>query len=54
MATSSAVNFVKYNGTLLMKGSHAFELHEKAKFKELEEYLAQLDKAVAKLQGARK
>ena len=37
-----------------MKGSHAFELHEKAKFKELEEYLAQLDKAVAKLQGARK
>ena len=54
MATSPAVNYVKYNGTLLMRGSQAFTLYEKQQFKELEEHLAMLDKAVAKAQGERK
>ena len=54
MATSPAVNYVKYNGELLMKGSHAFELYEKSKFAELEEHLKLLNAAYEKIKGAKK
>ena len=54
MTTSPSMAYAKYNGTLLMRGSKAFELYDKSKLKELEEHLKMLDVAVAKAQGARK
>lgn len=43
---------VKYNGVLLMRGSHAFTLHEEKKFKELDEHLAKLDKLAKASKGS--
>lgn len=49
--TSPAQTHVKYNGVLLMRGSHAFTLHEEKKFKELDEHLAKLDDLARKSKG---
>ena len=49
--TSLSQTHTKYNGVLLMRGSHAFELYENKQFKELDEHLAKLDHLARKSKG---
>jgi hypothetical protein len=51
MSTPLSKTHVKYNGVLLMRGSHAFELYETKQFKELDEHLAKLDKLAKQSKG---
>lgn len=44
-------NAVEYRGVLLMPGSHARQLHDEKKFKELDQHMKELDLKELRLRG---